>query len=161
MPQTPGENASPATRPRAAAVPCSRTNRTQLKPPSAPAKHPGVQSSPTPAPGFRQTSPSPVQTRRVRQNTGFRQPEPPSPKVAHASPRRAYSPICLSPLPTAFCRAGKRRNIPTGFDSTARVLSRPVSSGMRKTKSPAGGAGRRSPQGFKRRKAPEKESFQR
>ena len=105
--------------------------------------------------------PSPAQTRSVRQNTGFRQPEPPSPKVAHASPRRAYSPICLSPLPTAFCRAGKRRNIPTGFDSTARVLSRPVSSGMRKTKSPAGGAGGRSPQGFKRRKAPEKEPFQR
>ena len=104
--------------------------------------------------------PSPAQTRRVRL-PGFRQPEPPSPKVAHASPRRAYGHFGLSPLPTAFCRAGKRRNMPTCFGSTARVISRPVSSGMRKTKSPAGGAGMRSPQGFKRRKAPEKEPFQR
>ena len=88
--------------------------------------------------------PSPAQTRRVRL-PGFRQPEPPSPKVAHASPRRAYGHFGLSPLPTAFCRAGKRRNMPTCFGSTARVISRPVSSGMRKVRTTRKTGGLTSP----------------
>ena len=97
LPQKPGENASPATTPRVAAGPCSRTNRMQLKDALCTCP-PGVQSSQAPAPGFRQTSPPPHK-RAVSGKTpasGNRSRRPPRshtlPPAEHTAP--SAFPLC-------------------------------------------------------------------
>ncbi len=102
--------------------------------------------------------PPPPHKRAVSAPPGFRQPEPPSPKAVHAFPTEHTT-------PSAFLhRVLPRRKTPEHADMFRQYRPCDFQTGFigeRKTKSPAGGAGMRSPQGFKRRKAPEKEPFQR
>lgn len=95
-----------------------------------------------PLPGSDKLPPPPYK-RAVSGKTpasGNRSRRPPRPCTL--SPRSIRP---LRPFSTAFCRAGKRRNMPTCFGSTARVISRPVSSGMRKVRTTRKTGGLTSP----------------
>ena len=118
-----------------------RTNRMQLKaalctcPPLAYRVHrlPPRGSDKLPPPPHKRAVSAPP-------GSGNRSRRPPRPCTL--SPRSIRP---LRPFSTAFCRAGKRRNMPTCFGSTARVISRPVSSGMRKVRTTRKTGGLTSP----------------